>query len=51
MFCTVGIICKLVLTKLGFKNNHLVLLISNSVLFSNMLKGIQFIILYKTQLK
>ena len=48
----VGIICILVLTKIGLIDNLLVVLISNViVLFSNVLKAILCIILYRNQLK
>ena len=39
------------LTKLGFINNYSVLLISNIILFSNVLKIILSIIFYGSQLK
>ena len=47
----VWLICTLVLVKTGLMNNYLVLFISNIVLFSNILKAILCIILYKNKMK
>ena len=51
IYYIVWIICILVLTKQGLINIYFVLLISNLNLFSNVLKAIRCIILYRNQLK